>query len=244
MTQSDGLHMPRDPGSVPVTLRNAFGWVRDAERASAAVTLPDIGALETLADDSAADEARLAMVEQLLGTPGGALDLAHLVAARTSTQAADEHFFRETAAATPPRGFADGAALAKRRRRFSGLQPALLAASLMLVAGTSWYVFTNPQPSADDAIRSAATSVELLSVEQLAAGSPVTLSWKSLRADDRYTVEVLDAADAPVFAGDTHTTRLVIPAGTLKRGTYRWYVRARATDRTELRSRVASFTVR
>ena len=33
-------------------------------------------------------------------------------------------------------------------------------------------------------------------------------------------------------------------AASLKPGTYRWYVRARATDRSEIRSRVESFTVR
>ena len=72
---------------------------------------------------------------------------------------------------------------------------------------------------------------------------PITLRWKPLRSDARYTVEVLDANDTPVFTSETNTTATVLQTTTLKAGTYRWFVRARATDRTEIRSRVETFTV-
>lgn len=248
MTNSGDLPLPRDPGPVPAVLRDAFGWVRDAERGAAASGTPSLDALDIVADDSAADEQRLMLVEQLLGSDEGASQLAHLVAARASTTAADTYFAAAPAAEPPPppRGFADlSMRAAGQRPRWAALKPVLLAASLLLVAGTSWYVFTNPQqPQPGDEIRAAGTTVELLAVQPVPAAAPITLGWKGLRADDRYTVEVLDATDAPVFTGDTHTTRLVIPAATLKRGTYRWYVRARGTDRSEIRSRVESFTVR
>ena len=244
MTKPEDLQLPRDQGPVPEALRDAFGWVRDAERASAAPGAPAADALATIADDAAGDEERLALVEQLLATREGARDLAHLIAARASTEAASAYFSSAPVEPTaPPRGFADVRYDAPRSR-FASLKPVLLAASLMLVAGTSWYVYSMPAVPVGDEIRAAGTMVELLAVQPMPASSPITLAWKRLRADDRYTVEVLDATDAPVFNGDTHTTRVVIPAGTLKPGTYRWFVRARGTDRSEIRSRVESFSVR
>ncbi|MCC7054186.1 MAG: hypothetical protein IT355_13050 [Gemmatimonadaceae bacterium] len=242
MTNPEDLQLPRDPGPMPAALRDAFGWARDAERASSSMGLPE--SLDVLADPEAADEARLAVIEQLLATPAGARELAHVVAARASTAGTPHAYFtRREAEPAASRAFA--AAAPRGRGAMAGLKPILLAASLILVAGTSWYVYTLPeQETAAQAIRSAGSAVELLAVPPMPATAPITLSWKMLRTDDRYTVEVLDASDAPVFTGDTHTTRLVIPAATLKRGTYRWFVRARGTDRSEIRSRVESFTVR
>lgn len=242
MTSSDDLQLPRDPGPVPAPLRDAFAWARDGERASSPSSSPDDGALETFAESDGDDDARFALIEQLLGSSDGARTLAHIVAAKTSTAGAGDYF--DTAFDDPPvaqRAFSDGAIGMRRPGSFAGLKPVLLAASLMLVAGTSWYVFTLPRTG--DEVRSAGSAVELLTVPPVVARSPITLRWKSLRDDARYSVEVLDVNDVPVFSNDTNITQAVVPASSLKPGTYRWYVRARATDRTEVRSRVETFTV-
>ena len=242
MMSSDDLQLPRDPGPMPAPLRDAFVWGRDGERASSSSVPPDDAVLDAFSESDGDDDTRFALIEQLLGSTDGARALAHIVAAKTSTAGAHEYFNDDIDdAPAPPRSFADGSIGSRRRDALSGLKPLLLAASLMLVAGTSWYVFTLPR--AGDEVRSAGSSVELLTVPPVAARSPITLRWKALRDDARYSVEVLDVNDVPVFSNDTNITQAVVPASSLKPGTYRWYVRARATDRTEIRSRVATFTV-
>ncbi len=243
MTSSDDLQLPRDPGPVPASLRDAFAWAREAERASTPAPFPDDAALEALSDAASQDEQRFALIEQLLGSPEGARTLAHVVAARTSTNAADDYFNTAAPVApTVPRAFVDGAARVRPRGALAGLKPVLLAASLMLVAGTSWYVFT--LPPAGDEVRSLGSAVELLPVQPAGARAPITLRWKPLRDDARYTVEVMDSSDTPVFTSETNATETVLATSALKPGTYRWFVRARSTDRSEIRSRVETFTIK
>ena len=243
MTSSDELQLPRDPGPVPAPLRDAFAWARDRARASSPFSPPDELAIDALGDADGDDDTRFAVIERLLGSTDGARILAHVVAAKTSTAATDEYFNVFSGAGSgPTRALADGAIGARRRDALSGLKPLLLAASLMLVASTSWYVFTLPR--AGDEVRSVGSAVELLAVPPVVSRSPITLKWKALRDDARYSVEVLDVNDVPVFSNDTNITQVVVPALALKPGTYRWYVRARSSDRSEVRSRVATFTVR
>ncbi len=244
MRNTEELHLPQDPGDVPATLRAAFTWVRDSDRASAPTPLPDDATLESLADDAFDDESRLIAIDQMLGSREGAQTLAHVIAARSSTAAADEYFERasEPVAAAARNLSPVSGSIVRSRTFISRMKPLLLAASLMLVAGTSWYVFSLPR--AGDEVRSADGAVELVTVPPSAARTPITLRWRALRSDVRYSVEVLDANDAPVFANETSQTQTVLPATALKPGTYRWYVRARASDGTEVRSRVESFSVR
>ncbi len=243
MMSSDDLQLPRDPGPMPAPLRDAFAWARDRARASSPVAPPDDTGLDAFGEDAAGDDARFAVIEQLLGSTDGARTLAHLVAANTSTAGADDYFDgRSGSSSHAPRALANGTIDDRRRDALSGLKPLLLAASLMLVAGTSWYVFTLPR--AGDEVRSAGSTVELLAVPPMVSRTPITLKWRALRDDARYSVEVLDVNDVPVFSNDTNITQAVVPASALKPGTYRWYVRARSSDRTEVRSRVESFTVR
>jgi hypothetical protein len=243
MTSSDDLQLPRDPGPVPASLRDAFAWARDAERSSAPAPLPDDAALDSLAAAEGDDDTRFALIEQLLASPEGARTLAHVVAARTSTAGTDEYFTAAAPAApTVPRAFVDGTIGARPRGALAALKPLLLAASLMLVAGTSWYVFT--LPPAGDEVRSLGSSVELLPVQPVGVRAPITLRWKPLRDDARYTVEVMDSTDTPVFTSETNATETVLATAALKPGTYRWFVRARSTDRSEIRSRVETFTIK
>ena len=241
MTSSDDLQLPRDPGPMPAPLRDAFTWARDAERASTPITLPDDVALSAFAETGGEDDARFDLIEQLLSSRDGASTLAHIAAARTSTAAAGEYFDGVDVTPTSTRAFVGGIASPRRSDAFSRLKPLMLAASLILVAGTSWYVFTLPKTG--DEVRSAGSAVELLAVTTVVAQSPITLKWKALHDDARYSVEVLDVNDVPVFSADTNMSQAVVPAASLKPGTYRWYVRARAADRSEIRSRVESFTV-
>ncbi|MBC7841389.1 MAG: hypothetical protein H7099_03725 [Gemmatimonadaceae bacterium] len=228
---------------MPAPLRDAFTWARDRARASSPVAPPEDARLDAFGEDATDDDARFAVIEQLLGSTDGARTLAHLVAANTSTAGADDYFDgRSGSSSNSPRTLANGTIDVRRRDALSGLKPLLLAASLMLVAGTSWYVFTLPR--AGDEVRSAGSTVELLAVPPMVSRAPITLKWRALRDDARYSVEVLDVNDVPVFSNDTNITQAVVPASALKPGTYRWYVRARSSDRTEVRSRVESFTVR
>jgi len=243
MMSSNDLQLPRDPGPVPVPLRDAFAWARDAERTSSPGALPDIESLTAFTDDSVDDDARCSLVERLLGSTDGARELAQIVAAKSSVAAADEYFAQPSASnGNTPRAFVGGPISDQRRRALSRLKPFLLAASLLLVASTSWYVYT--RPPVGDEVRAAGSAVELFEVPPGAVRTPITLRWRSLRSDARYSVEVLDASDTPVFAIETNATTVTVPASTLSAGTYRWYVRSRASDRTEVRSRVESFILR
>lgn len=245
MMNSDELQLPLDPGPIGASLHDAFRWIRDGERASSPAALPDDSQIAVAADPAsgagsdADEETRLAVIEQLLASTEGARTIAFLVAARASTNGSDDYF--TAADDRTPRGFAGGADFGRRAKPFNRLKPLLLAASLMLVAGTSWYVYT--LPTTGDEVRAVGAAVELFDVPDQRTATPITLRWKPLRADDRYTIEVLDANDSPVYAVDTNGTQLVIPSTTLKPGSYRWYVRARGTDGREIRSRVQSFTV-
>ncbi len=242
MMSSEHRPLPLDPGPVPASLRDAFALSQDATRASSPLPLPGEPALDLLAEESSEDEARCAVVEQLLASQEGVRILAHVVAARTSTAGMDAGAASNRATARTTPVSLVGAPAARRSWVTSTVKPILLAASLMLVCGSSWYVFT--LPSGRDEVRSLGSSVELQSVVQLASAAPITLTWKSLQSTSRYRVEVLDANDDPVFAAETNDTSAVVPRASLRPGPYRWWVRSRATDGTEIRSRVEKLTVR
>jgi len=242
MISSEHEPLPLDPGSVPASLRDAFTRAEEFRRVASPEPLPTDDATDRLIEDVAADEVRLTVIEQLLGSQDGIITLAHLVAARTSSTEAASDGPRAPLAGTVPRPFASTPAADRQRRIRSILKPVLLAASLTLVAGTSWYVFT--LPPAADTVRTADSTVELLLVPPATTATPITLTWKGIRLDSRYRVEVLDANDDPVFATETNATTALVPRGTLKSGTYRWWVRSRAPDGSEIRSRVEKLIVR
>lgn len=241
MMSSDSRLLPRDPGPVPGLLRDAFARQLNAERASAHSSRELDTALDAIADDDCDDDTRLACIEQLLGSQQGAAALAQVVAARTATSGVTE-FTGADGRKTVFRDVVTPLAARRQRGAISMLKPLVLAASLMLVASTSWYVFTLPQSS--DEVRSSNADVVLHPVAGATPALPITLRWNALRADARYSVEVLDVTDAPVFATETVNTSAVVPGSTLRPGAYRWYVRSRALDGTEIRSRVEKFTVR
>lgn len=241
MMSSDNRQLPRDPGPVPASLRDAFARHLDGERPSVS-SMPELdAALDSVADDATDEDTRLAGIELLLRSQQGAAALAHLVAAHSSTRGVTE-FTGADGRTSVVRNVVTPLAPRRPRTAISFLKPLLLAASLMLVASTSWYVFTLPQSS--DEVRSGSGDVVLQPVPRSAPALPITLRWNALRSDARYSVEVLDVTDAPVFATETSGTTAVVPGSTLRPGAYRWYVRSRALDGTEIRSRVEKFTVR
>jgi len=248
MSGSDGVSLPRDPGPVPAALREAFALATASASEPAMLPLPEEHHIELLAMGEGDDDLRLSTIDQLLITAEGSVVVAHLVAARGATVGSEQQIQSLTGSyptplpAAVPGGMLDLAARRASPKRVTGFTPLLLAASLMLVAGTSWFMFS--QPRAGDEIRSSRADLQLLAVAPAAARTPITLRWTPLRADARYSVEVLDADDAPVFQLETSATQGLIPAASLKPGTYRWYVRARRVDQSEIRSRVESFVVR
>jgi hypothetical protein len=242
MTNSDHQPLPRDPGPVPASLRDAYMLAEESRRAGAPLPLPGDAETDILLDDSADDVARLSIVDQLLGSRQGVETLAHLAAARVSTAEPAPADHAEHAASAVPLAFSASPAAARRRRVYSMLKPVLLAASLMMVAGTSWYVFTLPQGA--DEVRALGSVVELYGVASATQSAPVTLAWKPLPSTSRYRVEILDANDDPVFTTETNDTTAVVPPGSLKVGAYRWWVRSRATDGVEIRSRVEKLMIR
>jgi hypothetical protein len=243
MTNSDHQPLPRDPGSVPASLRDAYTLVEESRRAGTPLPHPGDAETDILLDGTADDVARLSIVDQLLGSQRGVETLAHLAAARVSTaQPAPASDHAGHAASTAPLDFPASPDAARRRRVISMLKPVLLAASLMMVAGTSWYVFTLPQGT--DEVRALGTVVELHGATVATQAAPVTLAWKPLPSTWRYHVEILGTDDAPVFTTETNDTTAVVPPGSLKAGTYRWWVRSRAADGVEIRSRVEKLTIR
>ena len=246
MSRSDGISLPRDPGFVPAALREAF--VRATAIESDTLLFPQESHIELLALGEGDDDLRLSTIDQLLITAEGSVVVAHLVAARGATIGSESQI--QSLTGSYPTSVADVASVRSpatrlpetRRERFTNFTPVFLAAALLLVAGAGWFVVS--QPRAGDEIRASRADLQLLAVPATAPGTPVTLRWKPLRADALYSVEVLDADDAPVFQIDTRETRSIVPAASLPRGTYRWYVRARMVDQGEVRSRVESFVVR
>jgi hypothetical protein len=215
----------------------------EARRAGTPAPHPSDADTEMLLDDGADDLARLSVVDQLLGSRQGVETLAHLAAARLSTaEPAVVPQQSGTAVPSVPLAFVASPAEARRRRVNSMLKPVLLAASLMMVAGTSWYVFTLPQGA--DEVRALGSVVELHGVTGATQSAPVTLAWKPLPSVSRYRVESLNANDDPVFTTETNDTTAVVPPGSLSAGTYRWWVRSRAIDGVEIRSRVEKLTIR
>jgi len=247
MTSSEYHPLPLDPGPVPASLRDAFTAAEASRRTSSPRAHPADAQTDVVLVDPADDEARLTVIDQLLGSRDGVITLAYLVAARSSsTDSVGDVIAEPLSPAVPlpivPLSVGLKSAGERRRRINSVLKPVLLAASLMLVAGTSWYVFTLPPPA--DVVRAAESALQLLAVAPGTATAPITLAWTGLRTTSRYRVEVLDANDAPIFASETNDTSAIVPAGTLDPGTYRWWVRSFHLDGTEIRSRVETLTVR
>jgi len=242
MISSEHEPLPLDPGAVPAPLRDAFTRAEELRRVSSPEPLPGDDATDLLIEDLAADEAQLTVIEQLLGSRDGIVTLAHLVAARSSSPDAASNVSGAPLPRTVSLAFAATPAANRRRRIKSILKPVLLAASLTLVAGTSWYVFTLP-PAADQ-VRATGSAVELLSVPPATTVAPITLAWKGIQTASRYRVEILDGNDDPVFVTETNATSALVPPGTLRSGVYRWWVRSRASDGAEIRSRVEKLIVR
>ncbi len=241
MTNSDQQALPLDPGSVSASLRDAYTAAEASRRAAVPGMHPADQDIDRLLHDDLDDEARLAIVDHLLGSRQGVETLAHLVAARSAT-AEPNAGSGDTPISTVPLAFAAAPSADRRRSVNATLKPILLAASLMLVASTSWYVFS--QPARGDEVRALGSVVELQAAPPATAVAPIRLAWKSLRSTSRYRIEILDANDDPVFTRETNDTTAVVPPGSLKAGVYRWWVRSRATDGSEIRSRVEKLTVR
>jgi hypothetical protein len=249
MTDRDHDPTPTtDPGPVPASVRRA--WTVLAARGPVADEAALDAHLATVADPDADEEARLAAIEAVLEQPGGSEALAILAAARRAVPPATDQALAESAA--PALGVVRGDAPRRPPAPVATPRPralprwAVAAALVAVVAGTSVVLGgrgTDAVPDADP-VRAGERALLLVGPRGDLAAPPTRLAWRALAGRPRYTVELLDAADAPVMLVETTDTTAAIPAGTLRPGSYRWFVRARATDGTDLRSALERFTIR
>jgi hypothetical protein len=250
----------RHEDAVPARVRAAYARlaarapVRDAAALEAALAVLAADATGTDADDAA----RAAAVETLLAVDGGREALAWLAAARRAVDPAAVTAAIGTAApaASPatavasPSGTPAPTAPARVAGTIGSRPPArrplprwaLAAALVAVVAGVGVVLQGRPE-AADDQVRGP-DALLLVAPSGTLRAAPATLTWRPRAGRPRYTVELLDSADAPVLIVETSDTIAAVPVGTLRPGAYRWFVRARGVDGTELRSGVGRFTVR
>jgi hypothetical protein len=264
MTDRDhDLTPTADPGPVPASVRRAWAQVARPVRPADEAALE--AALAVVADPDADEDARLAAIETVLAHQGGAEALAILAAARGAvpgTLAADQAHAAEQApaqgaavqGAAAPAAPALGVVRGEAPRRVAPTAPAprrplprwaLAAAMLAVVAGVG--VVLGPRGTATgegDATRDGESAITLVGPRGDFAAAPTRITWRPRPGRPRYTVEVLDASDAPVLLSETTDTSVAIPRGALKPGAYRWFVRARGADGAEVRSALERFTIR
>ncbi|MCU0626073.1 MAG: hypothetical protein MUF21_06240 [Gemmatimonadaceae bacterium] len=241
-----------DPGPVPAAVRAAYARLARPTTATDAVAFE--ASLAAAADPEASDDARAESVERLLALDGGREALAYLAAARRATapgpagetvrDAADPSARADDAAPLRiERGGARAAMLAGTRAPVRRVPRwALAAAGVAIVAGVT---LTRLGRDGDiDVTRDGGSALATVSPRGELTGAPTRLVWRARPGRTRYTVELLGADDAPVFTQETNDTAVTIPAGLLSRGAYRWYVRARGLDGTDVRSPLQRFTIR
>ena len=115
--------------------------------------------------------------------------------------------------------------------------PVALAASLLLAVGIGRQVL---RPSAEDTTRGdgeASPVVLLHPGAEMAAGEPITFTWRPVPGASRYELELLDAGGGVAAAAATSDTSASPQAArVLPPGEYRWWVRATTADARALRS--------
>jgi hypothetical protein len=128
------------------------------------------------------------------------------------------------------------------------LRTLALAASVVLALGAgTWMLRGGPARLADDTVRGGAGGFALVTPPAGAeTARPVVLRWHGVPEARSYAVELLGEDGAPVRAWSTADTALAIADSIpLEAGrSYAWWVRARRTDGSEVRSPVARFTLR
>ncbi len=118
------------------------------------------------------------------------------------------------------------------------------AAGIALLLGTVWF-WRGRGPDVD-VLRG--DSVQVTPLAPLGGEAPASprLVWRPVTGAFSYEVVVVDTAGLPRFTGSTTDTTVSLPdsVGLDPGAVYRWWVRARRSDGTELRSPTISFTVR
>jgi hypothetical protein len=134
-------------------------------------------------------------------------------------------------------------------RRWRGWAPAsrarLAAAAVIILAiGGVAGLLLHPR---DAAMRGGGPTVTLVApAGSVAAGEPVTLTWRAVAGADRYQVELLGVSGDSLFAAATRDTVLTVPGGVaLEAGSeYLWSVRAVRHDGTHAVSEPLRFRLR
>ena len=127
-------------------------------------------------------------------------------------------------------------------RRIWGLAPLALAASVLLLIGIG--VGYERLAEGPDVPRGGSEGVVLFAPPlAVASSSEVTFTWASVPNAQSYQLELLGSNNSAVISRVTRDTVVVLPAGQLRPGEYRWWVRA-ATPAGQLASFVRPLQVK
>jgi hypothetical protein len=127
-------------------------------------------------------------------------------------------------------------------RRIWGLAPLALAASVLLLIGIG--VGYERLAEGPDVPRGGSEGVVLFAPPlAVASSSEVTFTWASVPNAQSYQLELLGSNNSAVISRVTRDTVVVLPAGQLRPGEYRWWVRA-ATPAGQLASFVRTLQVK
>jgi hypothetical protein len=105
------------------------------------------------------------------------------------------------------------------------IMPWALAASLLLAIGVGLEI--RDRSGIGDTPRGGSEKLLLLAPPvEVAAGQPITFTWRSLDGVQRYQLEVMDDGGRTVFSQATGDTTLTLAGGRLQApASYRWWVR-------------------
>ena len=125
------------------------------------------------------------------------------------------------------------AARAARPRRSVAWRPYAIAASAIVLAGTSALWLRQRDGSQAEVMRGSDSPVTLVTpVGRVASERATHFVWRKVPNAKRYTLVVVDTTGTELFASETRDTAIVLPDSVrLASGrTYLWWVQARLSD--------------
>ncbi len=138
------------------------------------------------------------------------------------------------------------AARASRPRRSIPWRPYAIAASVLMLAGTSALWLRQRDGSSVEVMRGSDSPVTLVAPLGRVAGERAThFVWRRVPKAQRYTLVVVDTAGTELFASETRDTAIVLPdtVRLAPGGSYLWWVQARLTDESTVTAVTQRLTV-
>jgi hypothetical protein len=125
------------------------------------------------------------------------------------------------------------AARASRPRRTVAWRKYAIAASVLMLAGTSALWLRQREGPSAEVMRGSDSPVTLVAPVGRVTGERAThFVWRRVPNAQRYTLVVVDTAGTELFASDTRDTAIVLPDSVhlAPGGSYLWWVQARLSD--------------